>query len=189
MQPANSIQYSNQRWKTDWNMETDRAGLSEEYEWLIDAGVTDACYGCLLHRYDPSILGCVSTLLMLDWNKEGRGGGWEGALYIYRNQTERHTSSKMTLTDVHVEMLDCLCTLHLQEIGKYFQAITYDRKARFDYGRFSFLGTSFFTLYICQSLYMISLQWGSGAEVTKKLILFIHFQGKVRPVGYYLKTL
>lgn len=31
-------------------METDRASLSEEYKLLNAAGVTDACYGCLLYR-------------------------------------------------------------------------------------------------------------------------------------------
>lgn len=32
LQPTYWIQYSNQWWREDWNMGTDRAGLSEEYE-------------------------------------------------------------------------------------------------------------------------------------------------------------
>ncbi len=63
LQPADWIHYSNQRWRTDWNMETDRAGLCEEYEWLKAAGATDACYGCLLCRYEPSTLGISSWLV------------------------------------------------------------------------------------------------------------------------------
>lgn len=44
-------------------METDRAGLSEGYELLKAAGATDACYGCLLYRCMPSILGISSWLV------------------------------------------------------------------------------------------------------------------------------
>lgn len=46
-------------------METDRASLSEEYELLKAAGTTDACYGCLLYRYNPFRLGNLSRLAML----------------------------------------------------------------------------------------------------------------------------
>lgn len=46
-------------------MEADKATLSEEYEMLKAAGTTDACYGCLLHRYSPSILGILSRRVML----------------------------------------------------------------------------------------------------------------------------
>lgn len=38
-------------------MGADRAGLSEEYEMLKAAGATDACYGSLLYRHEPSIRG------------------------------------------------------------------------------------------------------------------------------------
>lgn len=44
-------------------METDRAGLSEEYEMLKAAGTTDACYGGLLYRYNASILGIFCRLV------------------------------------------------------------------------------------------------------------------------------
>lgn len=46
-------------------MEADRASLSEEYEMLKASGTTDACYGCLLHRYNPFILGILNRLVML----------------------------------------------------------------------------------------------------------------------------
>lgn len=69
LQPAYWIQYSNQWWRTDWNMEADRASLSEEYEMLKASGTTDACYGCLLHRYNPFILGILNRLVMLRWNE------------------------------------------------------------------------------------------------------------------------
>lgn len=48
-------------------METDRAGLSEGYELLKATGATDACYGCLLHRYEPSILGIFSLVGWSCW--------------------------------------------------------------------------------------------------------------------------
>lgn len=46
-------------------METDTASLSEEYELLKAAGATDACYGCLLYRYNRSVLGILCRLAML----------------------------------------------------------------------------------------------------------------------------
>lgn len=40
-------------------------GLSEEYELLKAAAATDACYGCRPYRYESSIAGIRSWLVML----------------------------------------------------------------------------------------------------------------------------
>lgn len=83
-------------------------------------------------------------------------------------------------------MRDRLSTLHPEKKkkkkkkgGEYFQAITYNRKkAHFFYGRFSFLGTSFFIL---RALITIHKLW-DGVEVNKMsqcVHFLLCFEGKI----------